>query len=428
MQSKTFSVPKTLQLKHNNCVYTFDQLSQSVDYWLNYIQQTATDQPIALILGSLSFSNVAFILALIESGRQYEKVHNIPAFVQSKIQDFGAVYVSGEVYNNVDLNTNFPTLHTVHLTDTFAHGYAMANWDGRHSLDITFRESQIITEYSSGSTGVPKKILINAWLEALSIETAINYYFDPTDYCVFLHSMNHTGVHTTAILPAVFSAGTLSLASPKTWFTEIEHATHIQYFTPMRMHFSLPKKLRCLVFGGDMLKPLLTQHILDNCEVENFWDVYGLTECLPPLAVRKITKVDDLNNDFVWINTHHSPITDPDNGILLIQRIDDQLIYTGDSGRVYSVDGNTKVQMQGRKTLTVRVDGHLHSAEEFKIHLERHTGVSSHVLFWENSQAILSVHTQDQTLITQYAQQFELEAELRFQDELPTSGGIKHIR
>jgi len=428
MRSKTFSVPKTLQIKHNNCVYTFDQLSQSVDYWLNYIQQTATDRPIALILGSLSFSNVAFILALIESGRQYEKIHDIPAFVQSKIHDFGAVYVSGEIYNNVDLNANFPTLHTVHLTDTFAHGYAMANWSGRHSLDITFQESQTITEYSSGSTGTPKQILINAWLEALSIETAINYYFDPADYCVFLHSMNHTGVHTTAILPAVFSVSTLSLANPRTWFTEIDHATHIQYFTTMRMFFSLPKKLRCLVFGGDMLKPLLAQHILDNCEVENFLDVYGLTECLPPLAVRKITSVDDLNNEFVWINPYHQPVEYSADSILSIRRADREYIDTGDNAQVRVDNRVAYVSMQGRQTQTVRVDGHLHSAEEFKIHLERHTGVSSHVLFWKKNQPVLLARTQDQTVISQYAQQYELEAELRFKDELPTSGGIKHIR
>lgn len=425
MQSKTFSVPKTLKIKNNNCFYNFDQLSQGVDYWLNHINQRPRDLAVGVFFSALSFSNLAFMLALIESGRSYERISALHKLDQDRIHSFGAIYISGDTYNSP---YNFPSSHNIYLTDTFDQGYASSTWPGQHSLDITFKQSQEIIEYSSGSTGTPKKIIIDAWQEALSVETAIKQYFDPLDYCVFLHSMNHTGVHTSAILPAIFSVSTLSLANANTWQTEINHATHIQYFTTMRNFFPLPEKLRCLVFGGDMLKPLLTQHVIDNCKVENFWDVYGLTECLPPLAVRKITSVDDLDKDFLWVNCYHQPVMFHDGRNLLINRADGIIIDTGDIGQPYKLNQDIFVKMHGRSTQTVRVDGKLHSAEEFKIHLESYTNVSSHVLFWENDRAVLVVYQKDQPTITQYAKQFDLEAELRFQDELATSGGIKHIR
>jgi hypothetical protein len=41
---------------------------------------------------------------------------------------------------------------------------------------------------------------------------------------------------------------------------------------------------------------------------------------------------------------------------------------------------------------------------------------------------VLIVLEKDQLMVEQYAQTFELEAELRFQSSLQTSGGIKNIK
>jgi acyl-CoA synthetase (AMP-forming)/AMP-acid ligase II len=420
-----FAVPSNLKIKNDSVDYTRDDLARAVSYWSHVIASIPENNQkhFAVCLASLSFNNLAFMLALIDSGRSYEKV-NVSSHLKMFFDDYNVVFLTGDTQNWTDWNTGFPMQkNKVFVTDSYSNAHLIGNWQQRHSLTINFQSQQQIIEYTSGSTGQPKKTMIDAYIQALSIKTAIDTYFDPNDHCVFLHSMAHTGVHTTAIFPGVFSVDTLCLSDPIRWSDDVKHATHVQFFTPMREYYSLPAKLRTLVFGGDMLKPLLTNYIFERCQVENFYDVYGLTECYPPVAVRKIHSEQDLDKPFEWVNVHHRPcIID---GTLHIERSDNILIGTGDAA---SINQQGQLFMQGRTTSTVRVNGLLHSEQEFKLHFEKHTSITDHVLIFEDHAPVLIVLEKDQLMVEQYAQTFELEAELRFQSNLRTSGGIKNIK
>ena len=417
------TVPAHITVKYDNNDYSRDELSQAVSYWKHVISTLHAHKIIGVGIADLSFSNLAFMLALIDSGRDYEKIGRYEG-INERVENYSALFITGDIIQSREILQYVPfPRSSVVVTDSYTHARNIMHWPDRHPLTICFRSNQRVIEYTSGSTGVPKKTEVSSYIQARSIETAIATYFDPNDYCVFLHNMAHTGVHTTAIFPGVFCASVLSLATSKTWNAEILKATHIQYFTTMRNHFSLPKKVRVLVFGGDMLKPLMTKHILDNCDVENFYDVYGLTECLPPLAIRKITCEDDLFLPFKWVNHYHQP--NILNGGLFVKRCDGVTIGTGDSA---TLTESGELFLNGRFTYTVRLNGTLHSSHELKLHLEKHTDITSHVLAFENGSPVLIVLEKDQSQIEQYAQEYQLEADLRFQTDLNTNGGIKHIK
>lgn len=419
-----FQVRDDIKIIHDGITYNKQDLARAVSFWSHQINQISDcDKILGVCYGSLSFSNLAFKLALIASGKSYEKINDLENLIVNYV-NYSAVFITGDTQNYKDFNNNLPsTQNKIIYTDRYSFAHKIQAWNKFHNLKISFQEQQEIIEYTSGTTGVPKKTSVNAYIQGCAVRCAINTYFDPNDRCVFLHSMHHTGVHTTAILPAVFCTSFLCLSNPVTWGADIEQATHIQFFTPMRDFFPLPKKLRTLVFGGDMLKPLLTNYIFDHCQVENFIDIYGLTECYPPLAVRRIKSIKDLNNPFDWVNKHHRPrIVD---NILVIERSDGQLVNTGDEA---SINAQGQLIMLGRKTNTVRINGVLHSALEFKYHFEKNTGITDHVLFFENNSAILLTHTHHQIQVEQYAKEHGLEAELRFEMTLNTSGGIKHIK
>lgn len=420
-----FVVPPNIKIKNDGIDYTRDDLARAVSYWSHVIASIPQDDQkhFAVCLAALSFNNLAFMLALIDSGQLYEKV-NVSSHLKMSFDEYRAVFLTGDTQNWTDWHTGFPMQkNKVFVTDSYSNAHLIGKWQQRHSLIINFQSQQQIIEYTSGSTGQPKKTVIDAYIQGLAIKTAIDTYFDPSDYCVFLHSMSHTGVHTTAIFPSVFSVDTLCLSNSSRWDEDIEHATHTQFFSPMCGWYYLPAKLRTVVFGGDMLKPLLTNYIFERCQVENFYDVYGLTECYPPIAVRKIRNEQDLDKPFEWVNPHHRPFVDCGN--LLIERSDGEIINTGDEALINEYG---QITMKGRTTSTVRVNGLLHSELEFKLHFEKHTNISEHVLVFEDRTPVLIALEKDQSTVEQYAREFELEAELRFQAELHTSGGIKNIK
>ncbi len=418
-----FEIKSDFVLRYRGYNYNTDQLSQAVSYWLDHISSTPDHAPIGVAYCQLSFSAMALILALYKSGRAFTHLGGHSLRLNHDTQNdlnLCHVYVVGateEDSNFYRIPFNFTR------TDAWQHAWAMAHWPKRESLVIPFSKTQTITCYTGGTTGKQKPVTMTAELEALSVQLAQDLFFTDDDYCVFQHSMGHPGVHTTALLPAMFKARVMSLADMVTWDQEMARATHVQFFYTMRDIFSLPPRLRMITTGGSMIKSVFLESVQRQCQYKYFYDIYGLTECLPPLAIRNIQTMQDLDKPFSWVNSAYSYEIIVDK--LRITRPDGVVILPDDRGlRV-----EQGLQFLGRSVDSeqIRVQGRLISFTEFKTLFESATNIVQYVLQTHNGSPRILALTTNQLQISQFMQDHAVEAEVEYFDSLNTSGGIKNI-
>ncbi len=418
-----FKIRNDFVLRYRRHSYTYSELAQAVSYWLNHIQQIPDTTPIGVAYCQLSFSATALILALYKSGRAFTHLggHSLKLNHDTR-QEFNLshVYVVGATEED-------PHFYRIPFdftrTDAWQHAWAMSQWPGREDLVIPFTAEQQITCYTGGTTGRQKPVRMSAELEAISIKLAQDLFFVADDYCVFQHSMGHPGVHTTALLPGLFTARCVSLADVTTWSEEILRATHVQYFYTMLNFLDLPPRLRMITTGGSMLKPVYLETVKSQCDFDNLYDIYGLTECLPPLAVRKIQDPADLDQPFVWVNHDYQFETVVDK--LKITRPDGMVILPDDRG----IRINNQLQFFGRSSDSqqVRVRGQLTSFQEFRQEFEQQTGIVQYVLQQHQGSPRLLALDQDRAQVEQFVLDCQVELDVEYFDRLNTSGGIKNI-
>lgn len=418
-----FEIRNDLVIKYRQQDYSTDDLSQAVSYWLDHIQQNANSLPIGIAYCQLSFSAVALILAIYKSQHPFVHLggHSLKLDHDTQAQfNLSHVYVVGATEEDEHF---FKIPFNFTRTDAWQHAWAMAHWSGREKLDIPFSENQEITCYTGGTTGRPRAIKMSAELESLSIRVAQELFFDSKDYCVFQHSIGHPGVHTTALLPALFTARVVSLADLVTWDTEIQSATHIQYFYTMQYLFRLPPRLRMLTTGGSMLKPVFLDFVKQQCQYDHFFDIYGLTECLPPLAVREIHSYEDLEQPFTWVNHAYSFETVIDK--LRITRPDGVVIMPDDRGM--RMDGQLKFYGRDQDSQQIRVRGHMTTFADFRLQFESATGIVRYVLYNKNGSPHLQMQNTDRITAEKWLLDNQVEVDPEYFDNLKTSGGIKTI-
>jgi acyl-CoA synthetase (AMP-forming)/AMP-acid ligase II len=419
---QTFTVNPNFILRYNRRNYTTDELSQAVSYWLDQIHRTEPNLPIGVAYAGLSFSAVALILALYKSGRDFYHlgVHSrsLNHDTQNNLQ-LSHIFVVGNT-NDISHFVNIPQIYT--RTDSWHHAYECASWIGRTDLTIPFSPDQYVYAYTSGTTGAPQLTKMSAYNESISISIAQQTFFNENDYCVFLHGMSHQGVHTTAILPGIFTASVVSFADTDTWNEEIEHATHTQYFYTMKDLYPLPKQLRVITTGGDMLKPVFLEHIQSQCSYEHLFDIYGLTECLPPLAVRDIHAISDLTKDFVWINQEYMYNIQAD-GRISITRPDGQVFVTSDRGTKTEVG----LQFAGRNFSAIRLRGSVVSIVDFKQEFELATKVVRYAIEAIPTGYVLHALKTDFVAVDRFLQTNYVDIETNYVDTLNTNGGIKNV-
>jgi acyl-coenzyme A synthetase/AMP-(fatty) acid ligase len=286
-------------------------------------------------------------------------------------------------------------------------------------LVIPFTSQQVVNAFTSGSTGRPSAVAMTAYIESLSTQLAMDSFFDEDDYCVFGHGMSHRGVHTTAILPGLFKAKVVSLAD-HTWNEEMQKATHIQFFSTMNF-LQLPKQLRVITTGGSSLKPAFLEHIQSHCDVENIYDIYGLTECLPPLAVRTVNSVADLDKPFTWTNTAYQ--IDIQGGRIKITRPDNAVFVTSDQGSLI----DDQLTFSGRVMNLIRLNGHLVNAEQFKQEFENSTKVFDYVLEYTNNEFVLHALIKDFKAVINFIKSNGVAVFAKYHESFDTNGGIKNI-
>ena len=415
-----FTIDKDFVLRYRRRNYTHTDIAQAVGYWLDKINNIGGNRPIGISYATLSFSSIAFLLALYKSGRSFMHLGVIGNDVSDSLlqeQELDAIFVVGDLFHSnvkLDIITN-----QLYHTDTWDHAYNCVHWQQPADLTIPFRNTQIIYAYTSGSTGRPKPVSMSSYYESLSIKCAMDLFFVEDDYCVFAHGMSHMGVHTTAILPGLFKARVVSLAD-HTWDEEILHASHIQYFSTMTF-LQLPKQLRVLTTGGNSLKRTFLEQIHTQCQVDNIYDVYGLTECLPPLAVRNVKSIEDLSKPFTWVNADYFATIE--QGCIKITRPDGQIFVTSDQGSIE----NDQLTFLGRANNLIRVNGNLVTVEEFQQIFETETKVVNYAIENHNNEFLLYGLQQDCDAIINFVQKSNATVLAVFKDTLLTNGGIKSI-
>jgi acyl-CoA synthetase (AMP-forming)/AMP-acid ligase II len=412
-----FRIRNDFILRYRRRNYTYQDIAQAVSYWLDQINQTTGT--IGIAYATLSFSSIAFLLALYKSQRPFTHLGVIGKEVTVELLDnqkLGSIFVVGDLFQS-NIKLDFIS-HQLHHTDTWDHAYNCSKWLGAEELVIPFTDTQIINAYTSGSTGKPSAVSMTSYIESLSIQLAMDSFFVDDDYCVFAHGMSHMGVHTTAILPGLFKARVVSLAD-YTWAEEMSHATHVQFFSTMSF-LELPKRLRVITTGGNSLKSTFLEQIQSQCQVENIYDIYGLTECLPPLAVRSIQSIADLNKPFTWVNTAYQ--VEIQNDRIKITRPDDVVFVTSDRGSLI----NNQLTFLGRALNMIRLYGNLVSVEEFKQTFEASTKILDYAIEY-NNEFILHVLESDTEAVTLFVQVSNANVFVKYHRTLDTNGGIKNI-
>jgi hypothetical protein len=413
-----FQIRNDFILRYRRRNYSYNDIAQAVSYWLDQINQTTGT--IGIAYATLSFSSIAFLLALYKSQRPFTHLGVIGKDVTEKLlheQQLGCIFVVGDLFHS-NIKLDFIS-NQLHHTDTWDHAYNCSRWVGAEELVIPFTDQQIINAYTSGSTGKPSAVAMTSYIESLSIKLAMDLLFVDDDYCVFAHGMSHMGVHTTAILPGLFKARVVSLAD-HTWDEEMVHATHVQFFSTMSF-LQLPTQLRIITTGGNSLKSTFLEQIQSQCQVDNIYDIYGLTECLPPLAVRNVQSIADLNKPFTWVNNDYSIAIQNDR--IKITRPDGAVFVTSDRGSL----NNNQLTFLGRALQLIRLNGNLVSVEEFKQAFEESTQVLNYVIEYNNNEFVLHGLLADSGVINSFIQQSNANVFVKYHTTLDTNGGIKNI-
>lgn len=430
MEDIVLTVSSNLVIKDPQGEYTREQLANAVGYWKNFIAENDNGYPFGIVYagGSTSFSAIAVLLALIDYGKDYVKIDPYLPIIdyvktaETYFSGFGKVFVVG---TNIRIPTEeYRGSNRIVLADEVD----INNVGYVHDLSIRFREHNYKYSFTSGTTGKPRLIKTSVGHDALSIQIAIDEYISPDDYCVFSHGMSHVGVHSTAILPAVFGASVLSFASPVNWETEILNATHSQFFYTMVDSHAMPKctKLKYVTTGGDYLKPRLMHHLFDG-GVQTIVDIYGLTEASPPIAVRYINSVDDADKKFDIINHHYQYSVSRDNNLLRIVRPNGEVFPSGD---VVDLENN-QLRYIGRLSSVnwIRVNGVKTVLGEFKRMLENATNIVNYFINCDNGEnPYINITSKDYHMLVEFIKQNNVVLDIDVVDIVPTADGIKTTR
>lgn len=434
----TLTVSNTLELITDfTGSYSRNDLARAVAYWTNLINDISDPRPIAICFGagSTSFQTVAVLLALIDSGRNYYKFDQLaPGATKETIKypkiegGVSCTFIVGTVQTDFDYSNDLD----VHDAESPVHQTASLNFQQTHSLDIKFRLEQKRYNNTSGtSSGYPTLIEASVGNDGYSIKAAMDCYINSDDHCVFLHNMSHIGVHTTAILPSIFKAKNITFATNgKNWSESTCIGNHTQFFYTMLNWHNLPENhtIKTITTGGDFLSPLLVEELINKKGVEKIYDIYGLTEAAPPLAIREITCLEDLSKPFKWINDAYSCYVD-ERGTAVVVRPDGIHWLSNDYCR-YNTD-TKEFYYLGRQgpNSKIRMKGLLFDNYEFREKFELETKILNYFLDTTGEGIpVLIITNTDIEVVTRFIREYEVTVELKVVNTIYTNGGIKNTR
>jgi hypothetical protein len=432
MENKVLTVGPNLTINDHKGSHSREDLSRAVSYWEDKINLITDPRPLAICFGagSTTFQTVALLLAIFSSGRNYYKFDQLsPGAIKEDIKypriegGVSATFFAGTIKTDFDYS-NDSSIYEIESDKLLIEA---KTYHKLHSLIIEFKQSQKRYNNTSGTTtGFPKLIEATVGNDGHSIKTAMDNYILEDDHCGFAHSMSHIGVHTTAILPAIFKAKEVSfLETGHEWQARIADVTHTQFFYTMTDLYEFPTnhKVKTVTTGGDFLMPNLVKKLLD-AGIEKIVDIYGLTEAAPPLAIRTITCLDDMSKPFKWVNDAYECYID-ERGTAVVIRPDGVHWKSNDLARY---DNTKEFYYMGRHGagLRVRVQGLLFDTHDFKEKFESETMISNYFLDTTSNIPKLLITAKDQHTAEKFINDFEVSVELHITDHFRTNGGIKN--
>jgi acyl-CoA synthetase (AMP-forming)/AMP-acid ligase II len=408
--------------------FNYNDLSVSVGYWANFLKEKygASDTPIGIVQsGELSFSTMSFLLALYETKINYVLMPYYDYTVPNYCEKYILPNIQELIILGNNSNNKIKALTRTVQTSDFHHTFRMFENPRYSPLEFEFNDTQKITTFTSGSTGPPRINVITADQEGRAILAAINEYFDKDDVCLFSHGLTHRGVHTTAILPALFSANTIMTGDPAEWEFLIKDATHCQWFATMKTWCSLTPNIKKVTFGGSILSDSTADYIFSCCPDATIYDIYGLTESLPPVAIRKLTK-DNRTDVFRSCRPDLNIVVTSGNNLNIIDIQTDKKIKTGDVAERIS---DTEFKFLGRDKKAVRVNGELVNQSVMISRIGNEFDALSFSVSIKNETLVIQVTNEsDQEKLTNWCTKNLVEDfTVELVDNITTSGGIKTI-
>ena len=408
-----FECKSDIKIFHRNW-HSRDDLACGVSYWVNYLSSKYNVNhglPLGVAHGVITFSSICCYLALYKIKMPFTCIdsHNVGndrTPCQAKI-------ILGEPFASIESKID------IDCTDYFLHGLAMGRHQEHDDLVFELADDHLIFSYTSGSTSTKKSVITKASHEGAAVQTAIDQYFSCDDVCLFSHEMTHRGVHTTAILPALFSASEIMFVNAQEWPRVVTRATHCQWFPIMRDYFKLTPNIKKITVGGSKIDDETADYLLTHAPDATIYDIYGLTECLPPLAIRKLTTIDRPNKFKIC----RPDLKFADNGQLTITD-NNNIIKTGDHVEFVS---DTDFKFIGRVKQLVRVNGHLHNQTDLQILLGKNIPIDQFSLNINQEKLILQV-TGNTDQYVEWCQKNHVENfNVTKVDRVATSGGIKTV-
>lgn len=299
--------------------YNYDDLSKTVGYFEDLINsQPGTDKNIGVVFGLLGFLQVAFMLALFKTGRNYNlHYYNADDFPDHAKDYSSHVFLLGPWFGSME---NFITTGEEHkeFNEKYTNVFSMdienraLSHDKPSDLTVTFSKDQQVFVSLQDPTGrfkVPHLAYNTGYIEASSIKAAMDNYYHEDDNVVLFRACRHAGVATLSVYPAFFKCAKITLCKfDEEYKEEYHNATHIHAgYELIRDKWPLPKKLRMLTTGGYPFNSDCINYVTGISDIENIIDCYGTLTFPPPMAIRRLSKNDKGLVPFKWVNEYTVP-------------------------------------------------------------------------------------------------------------------------
>lgn len=189
--------------------------------------------------------------------------------------------------------------------------YNIYNIVNYKETDKTFNVSKsnpIMSSKTSGTTGKPKEIIHTHTSVSAATQNASSHFYSKDDKVLMYVTLNHTGVFTVNYL-AVMMTGCHAI----TRTNHREHAIRMFDYGANKMLFFYPtffdvdvqdewKNIDLsgitIITGGQMVHEQFVETLFSK-NLTSLIDVYGLTECLPPLMYYDMRSVDDYKQRYI---------------------------------------------------------------------------------------------------------------------------------
>ena len=350
-------------------VFTFSDLSHKIDRFKNGILKIDSTLNFSAVMGmdSIDFDTIAFLFALFElkipitNARSQEVIFTDKSFHKCKI------FIRADDSSLIEkFSAHSLDIHQIEDLLSSAHVKVPNN---------SFNDQELIlTYFSSGTTGAPKKFF-HSHLSVLESAKNSKRFYNIGDTMLWRQdlSMNHFGILTTSILPAMMFCDNIviydKLADNTRFFKSLSnHSIRIdtalilahsrESLQPFRFLFNKEAKIITggRNFAGEIYQAAKSTLLTNNCKIFN---VYGCTELATPLMWRCLeTNKSYTLEDFVTFDEHIEGLEIIPNENGMIEGFKPHPVFFSDDEESLKIpddikiDGNRHIFIN-RKQLTV---------------------------------------------------------------------------